>query len=50
MANDNIKYGIIVNLMSTLAIGKFYQTKSAKPNSAGGLGNLGGAAQLSLNL
>jgi hypothetical protein len=44
MAKDNIKYGLIVNLRLTLAIGKFDQTKRAKPNSASGLGNLGGAA------
>jgi hypothetical protein len=44
MANDNIKYGFIVNLTLTLAIGKFDQTKSANPNSASSLGNLGGAA------
>jgi hypothetical protein len=44
MANNHIKYGFIVNLTSTLAIGKFDQIKSAKPNSAGGLGKLGGAA------
>jgi hypothetical protein len=44
MANNNIKYGFIVNLTSTLAIGKFDQTKNAKPNSASGLGNFGGTA------
>jgi hypothetical protein len=44
MTNDNIKYGFLVNLMSMLAIGKFDQKISAKPNSAGGLGNLSGAA------
>jgi hypothetical protein len=50
MANDNIKYGFIVNLLSTLVISKFETKKSAKPNSASGLGNLSGVAQLPLSL
>jgi hypothetical protein len=50
MAKDNIKYSVIVNLTSTLAIDKFDQTKNAKPNSASCLGNLGGAAVKPLSL